>query len=108
MCRALGKMHVSVGHTFVGALVPSALASQCFWGLQVSAERLAALNPRLYNFQVGNFDYTDEELHLGQLQGISLHALSTCLHPQNLLLSAGVEHRQNSLSFAASYHSSTM
>ena len=61
-------------------------ASQCFlgtasqhpWdcilmslGLQVSAERLAALNPRLYNFQVGNFDYTDEELHLGQLQGKS-------------------------------------
>ncbi len=40
-------------------------------GLQVSAERLAALNPRLYNFQVGNFDYTDEELHLGQLQGTS-------------------------------------
>ncbi len=39
--------------------------------LQVSAERLAALNPRLYNFQLGNFDYTDEELHLGQLQGTS-------------------------------------
>ena len=64
----------------------------------MSAERLAALNPRLYNFQVGNFDYSDEELHLGQLQGKSLHALSTCLQPQNLLLSTGVEQRQNSLS----------
>ena len=53
-------------------------ASQWLWDcismsleLQVSAERLAALNPRLYNFQLGNFDYTDEELHLGQLQGTS-------------------------------------
>jgi len=41
--------------------------------VQVSAERLAALNPQLYNFQVGNFDYTDEELHLGQLQGRSFN-----------------------------------
>ena len=53
-------------------------APRCLWDcismsleLQVSAERLAALNPRLYNFQLGNFDYTDEELHLGQLQGTS-------------------------------------
>ena len=50
-------------------------APQGLRGLQVPAERLAALNPRLYNFQVGNFDYTDEELHLGQLQGKSLHEL---------------------------------
>lgn len=38
--------------------------------LQIAAERLAGLNPRLYNFQVGNFDYTDDELHLGQLAGV--------------------------------------
>lgn len=36
---------------------------------KVAAERLAALNPKLYNFQVGNFEYTDQELHLGQLKG---------------------------------------
>ncbi|DBB03074.1 TPA: hypothetical protein ACH3X1_013389 [Trebouxia sp. C0004] len=46
-----------------------AVTVQSVTAFKVSAERLAALNPRLYNFQVGNFDYTDEELHLGQLQG---------------------------------------
>ncbi|KAL0052217.1 hypothetical protein WJX82_010083 [Trebouxia sp. C0006] len=46
-----------------------AVTIQSVTAFKVSAERLAALNPRLYNFQLGNFDYTDEELHLGQLQG---------------------------------------
>ena len=54
--------------------------------LQVAAERLAALNPRLYNFQVGNFEYTEQELHLGQLKGklclrcpSSLQTFASCL-----------------------------
>lgn len=54
---------------------------------QVTAERLAAMNPRLYNFQLGNFEYTDQELHLGQLKGaffpfcLSSFALSACCPP---------------------------
>lgn len=44
------------------------LISACLMS-QIAAERLAGLNPRLYNFQVGNFAYVDEELHWGQLQG---------------------------------------
>ena len=48
--------------------------------LQIAAERLAGLNPRLYNFQVGNFEYTEEELHLGQLQGDCPNCCSHCIH----------------------------
>jgi len=74
MSRASDSMQVSVDTPVVANCSFVSAFSLCIsmsLGLQVSAERLAALNPRLYNFQVGNFDYTDEELHLGQLQGRS-------------------------------------
>ena len=44
----------------------------------MAADRLAALNPRLFNFQVGNFEYTDQELHLGQLKGDICVSWNTC------------------------------
>ncbi len=46
--------------------------------------RLAALNPRLRNMRVGNFEFAEDQLRLGDLQGNrfanSLDTMTSSLH----------------------------
>lgn len=45
------------------------MTSQYVTAYKIAPERLAALNPRLRGFKVGNYEYADSELRLGMLNG---------------------------------------
>ncbi|KAG8068084.1 hypothetical protein GUJ93_ZPchr0005g16303 [Zizania palustris] len=65
--KMLGLQSRSFG--FAGTKDKRAVTTQQVTVFKVSANRLAALNNRLYGIKVGNFSYVKEGLVLGQLMG---------------------------------------
>lgn len=54
---------------FAGTKDKRGVTVQHVTAFKISAERLAGLNPKLYNMQTGNYKYVERELCLGALRG---------------------------------------